>query len=248
MNSTVKQVINDNLSTHKIIGSGLIGTSFKENSILDSRYSVIIFASGVSNSLEIDPKPFLREKELLESVLNNKKSTERFVYFSTLSVYDTTKQDASYVKHKLQLERIIKQECQNYLIIRVPNIIGKGGNPATLINYLITSILNKTEIKVFKNAYRNFIDVEDLVKLVEHFVVSNTLNTTIDLLHPISYSMPEVMNCIEKHVNATSNLVYLHEGYDYFPKYTSLVYSAFEISQINIRKDYLRQILEKYYT
>ncbi|AFM04280.1 NAD dependent epimerase/dehydratase family protein [Bernardetia litoralis DSM 6794] len=247
MNVTEKQMIDKNQSTHTIIGNGLIGGAFKENPARESIHSVVIFASGVSNSLEIAPKPFLREKKLLESVLENKKKLKKFIYFSTLSVYDKTKQDAAYIKHKLKLEETIRQECQNYLIIRVPNIIGKGGNPTTLLNYLITSVLNKTEIKVFKNAYRNFIDVEDLVKVVTQFIVADISNTTIDLLHPISYSMVEVISCIEKHVNLTSNSVYVEQGYDYFPTLNQLVHSTFQKSNINMRKDYLSQILAKYY-
>ncbi len=231
----------------KIIGSGLIGNAFKERTIIDSIYPVILFASGVSNSSETNPKSFLREKKLLESILETKKRSEKLVYFSTLSIYDKHKKEAAYIKHKQNIEEVIHQKSQNYLIIRVPNIIGKGGNPNTLLNYLVAAVKGKREIKIFKNAYRNFIDVEDLVKLIEELLISDAYNTTIDLLHPVSYSMLEVINYIEKHINTISNSVYLEQGYNYFPLSNLSINSIFEMSNVNIRKNYLSQILKKYY-
>ena len=234
-------------SCFKVIGDGLIGRAFKKHIDINSNYSAVIFASGVSNSLETSPQPYLREKKLLESVVKQKSDSDKFIYFSTLSVYDTSKKDAAYIRHKRELEKYLIENCSNHIIIRVPNIIGDGGNPNTLLNYLIDAIQSNTQIKVFKNAYRNFIDVTDLVEIVEQLVISDTNNTIIDLLHPISYSMIDIMQSIEKHTNKKSNSMYVDEGYNYFPPPTKNVIRLFESSDISLNKSYLSSILKKYY-
>ncbi len=238
---------NESIPTYNIIGSGLIANSFKEHKFIEFPYLVTVFSSGVSNSLETRRSEFLREKKLLNKVLDNKASTDRFIYFSTLSVYDKTKQDSAYVNHKLEMEKIITQNFSNHLILRVPNIIGKGGNPTTLLNYLITSIHNNSQIQIFMNAYRNFIDVADLTKVVTKLIESNKINTTIDLLHPVSYSMVEIMEYIENHISKKANSIYLEKGYNYFPQSTESNTTLFKKSNICLDKNYLNKILKKYY-
>ena len=52
-----------------IIGKGLIASAFKEY----RNHECIIFASGVSNSLEIENSQFEREEHLLRKTINLKK-------------------------------------------------------------------------------------------------------------------------------------------------------------------------------
>ncbi|WP_291721717.1 NAD-dependent epimerase/dehydratase family protein [Bernardetia sp.] len=239
----VKQAPN---SYCEVIGKGLIGLAFEEKPSLHLDSAAIIFASGVSNSLETNPQPYLREKKLLESVIKKKTDTDKFVYFSTLSIYDEQKQNSAYIQHKLELEKFIQQECQNHLILRVPNIVGFGGNPTTLLNYLITSVMEGREIKIFQNAYRNFIDVGDLVVLVKALLASQN-NATINLLHPVSYSMLEVMKYIELYTGKASKSIYIEQGNNYFPLLNEQVKTTFEQNNIDTSKNYLNQILRKYY-
>ena len=65
-----------------VIGNGLLAKSFSKYKDDDQ---VIIFASGVSNSKEVNPEAFMREMDLLRSITNK---DALLVYFSTCSVYD----------------------------------------------------------------------------------------------------------------------------------------------------------------
>ena len=112
---------------------------------------------------------------------------------------------------------------------------------------MINSVVDGSQIKVFKNAYRNFIDVTDLTLIVEQLIVSTTINQIIDLLHPVSYSMVEVMEHIEMHVSKETNSIYLEEGYNYFPKSTETIKTLFKRNNICSDKSYLSKILKKYY-
>ena len=73
---------------------------------------VIFFASGVSNSSEISEKEFNREENLIHKILGDNPQ-KQFVYFSTCSIYDSSKNGSPYVLHKLKMEQIIINKASN---------------------------------------------------------------------------------------------------------------------------------------
>ena len=98
-----------------------------------------------------------REKHLIKTFFPSEKL---FVYFSTCSIFDKTLEKSLYVKHKLEIEKLIKNNFTNYFILRLPNIIGKTKNQNTFFNYFHRAIVNKNEIQIQKNNIRYFLDVE----------------------------------------------------------------------------------------
>ena len=40
-----------------------------------------------------------------------------------------------YVKNKLRLEKYIREMCSKFLIVRVSNLVGPGGNKRNIFNY-----------------------------------------------------------------------------------------------------------------
>lgn len=118
-----------------IIGSGLIASLFTNH----DREDCIFFASGVSNSLETKKSEFLREENLIRKTIGENPE-KTFAYFSTCSIYDLSKTESPYVLHKLKMEQIIAEHNSKYIIFRVSNAVGKGGNPNLLMNYLIRSV------------------------------------------------------------------------------------------------------------
>jgi nucleoside-diphosphate-sugar epimerase len=144
----------------KIIGDGMIAQSFKKYDL----ESVCVFASGVSDSNEIDVVKYIREFDLLKTTLNENKD-KLFVYFSTLSIlrYDYTE----YVKHKLFIESYIQNKSNNFLILRLPNIVGKTKSQNQLLPFFYNSLLENKSIHLNLETYRDLLDVEDLPKIVE---------------------------------------------------------------------------------
>ena len=60
------------------------------------------------------------------------------------------------------MEQIIKNSCERYLILRVSNAVGRGGNPNLLMNYIVHSVKNNHTINVHTKATRNLIDTDDI--------------------------------------------------------------------------------------
>lgn len=145
-----------------IIGDGLIATAFVEKYGKDK--NIIIFASGVSNSQEINPSNFLREKNLLNKIIVENPNI-KFIYFSTILI---GYKNNPYYTHKKEMENLIKKSSTNYIIFRVPQLIGKKGNNNNLINSLVNTLKNKQEFNVYGDVKRAIIDVVDLINLVAY--------------------------------------------------------------------------------
>jgi nucleoside-diphosphate-sugar epimerase len=224
-----------------VIGNGLIASLFKEN----YRNDVVFFASGVSNSLEKDLAQFEREENLIRDTLEGN-SDKIFVYFSTCSIYDSSKNGSGYVLHKLKMEQIIKNKAEQFLILRISNAVGKGGNPNLLINYLMRCAKEESAINVHTKATRNLIDTEDIKKITEKLLNENYLNKIINIAYLQNYSVVEILEIIERfyHKKLDLNLVKSGSGYDInIPE----IESYFRENQLTSKDEYLMNILKKHY-
>ena len=56
---------------------------------------------------------------------------------------------------------MIVKKSKNYLIIRMPEIIGRSKNPYTLTNFFFKKITKNKNILFFKNSKRNLLEVND---------------------------------------------------------------------------------------
>ncbi|GAA5093194.1 hypothetical protein GCM10023210_23240 [Chryseobacterium ginsengisoli] len=220
-----------------IIGNGLIANSLIN---IDSEEN-IFFASGVSNSLEIRSSEFEREFSLLKNSVEKYPNNKLF-YFSTLSVNDLSKRNSPYVLHKLEIEDFIKNNCSNYLILRIGNIVGKGGNPNTLFNFLKNQITNGSEFKVHSKARRLLLDIDD----IPTFLSTNCLdikNTTINFAYPFYYDLKGIINAIQNQIQKNANYTESDEGDFYKVDFDETTNEFFT----GIKPDeYLKILAEKY--
>jgi nucleoside-diphosphate-sugar epimerase len=220
-----------------IIGNGLIANSLKN---IDSE-DHLFFASGVSNSLETRSSEFEREFTLLKSSIeaNNK---SKIIYFSTLSINDQSKQDSHYVLHKLAMEEFIKNNADNYLILRIGNIVGKGGNPNTLFNYLRNQITNNNTFTVHSKARRLLIDMDDITKFLAESC-PDISNTIINCAFPYYYNLNEIIEEIEEKTAQKALYDEVNEGDFYQVPFEASINNFF--SEIT-PKDYIKTLVEKY--
>ncbi len=77
------------------------------------------------------------------------------------------------MKNKKKIEKLIKKKCDNFLIIRLPEIVGKSKNKNTLTNFFYSKIITNNKFILYANAKRNLLDITDATKLVLYFLQSN---------------------------------------------------------------------------
>jgi len=225
-----------------IIGRGLIASLFMNN----DRDDIIFFASGVSNSLEDNPQEFLREENLIRTTIKEHPK-KIFIYFSTCSIYDSSKTGSDYVLHKLKMEQLVKHSCDKYLILRVSNAVGKGGNPNLLMNYLIRSVRNNDTINVHTKATRNIIDADDIRNITFRLIKNELFNKIINVAYLQNYGIIEILEIIERYYQTKLNLNLIKSGSGYDINIPD-VEDYFRINNLNNKESYLCRILEKYYS
>jgi hypothetical protein len=135
-----------------IIGDGDLACALKETTWNDR--DLLYFASGVSNSSEIRESEYQREKDLLLAQDKHR----HIVYFSSLSIFYAS---GRYQLHKLEMEKLVKENFPHYCIVRLGNI-SWGCNPNTVINFLKNKIKNNEPYEV-QNVYRFVIDKKEFL-------------------------------------------------------------------------------------
>lgn len=220
-----------------IIGNGLLAKSFADLNTDE----FLIFVSGVSNSLETNPSEFLREETLLRNSMKSYPG-KKLVYFSTSSIYDPSKKNSLYVLHKLHMEKIIVENAEKYIIYRVGNVVGSGGNSNTLFNFLVNKIKNKADFKLYKKAKRPLIDVEDISAYFKTDK-DRSINTIVDISYPYQYSLSEIVAEIEIYFNVKSSPVEVEEGDQYEITFSKEIFDFFADKN---PKHYLSEMVKKY--
>jgi len=223
-----------------IIGNGLVSSVFNKNKKDYKNY--LVFASGVSNSKETNKEQFIREKELiLKSIHENKNLT--FLYFSSVLVGITNN---DYYNHKLAMEELIKKETDNYVIFRVPQIIGNLGNKNNLVNYLRDSIINGSEITIRQMVQRALIDIEDLEKIV-NYCKDACDERTLFLSHIEKTDIIELVRIISDKLKipAITKMDFEFMDDNWFENNSRTIRQAIECHEIN-SVGYTEKIIKKY--
>lgn len=227
-----------------IIWNGLIANAFlnyKDNN------DIIIFASWVSNSKNQDDNLFKREIDLIKETLKLNYN-KLFIYFSSCSITDETLWNSKYINHKINAENIIKNnKNNNFLIIRIPNVVWYTNNPNTLINYLINNIKNWNKFILYKNAKRNIIDVEDLFKISEYIIDKKLfLNSIINIANNKNETILNIVNCIEEVLLYKAYYIISDRGWE--PKIDiENIENIIKEIWIDFWNWYLLKIIKKYY-
>lgn len=197
-----------------VVGNGLIATNMK-NYLHDNRF--LIFASGVSNSSEVSLSAFDRERSLVEEHLAiANKHNMLFIYFSSCALVDAGHLSIPYYRHKSEIEELINQQADNFIIFRLPQLIGKSENKNTLINYLIDKVKTGEYFELWKNATRYLIEVNDLKIILDAFLDEKSLvNQTIDIANPYRYRVEEIVNIIANYMHKKANYVLVNKKDSY---------------------------------
>lgn len=228
-----------------IIGNGLIGKHFMIDFFKSDK--IILFASGVSDSLCNDDSQFKREENLLLSYLKNSKNINYFIYFSTISIYDPSINNSPYVKHKMRMESLILN-YPNTIIFRIGQVASHNmGNKNNLLNFIDNAIISKKKIELWRNSYRSIIDIEDVVKIINKIITNASIKERIiNVTNPKFNSMNEIVNAFEEIKNMKVRYVFLDKGEKYEVNLDLMSSIASDI-EISFDNTYLERVLKKYY-
>ena len=228
-----------------IVGNGIIAKQFDS---YKNNQNIVIFASGVSNSLEENIKSFEREESLLKKTISENKSAT-YVYFSTCSIMDQSVNQSKYVIHKLKMEFIVQAKASNFYVFRLPQVVGYGNN-SIFINFLFNSEIKKRTIDIFNRSSRNLIGIEDVFHIC-NYIIQNKLfkNEITNIASPYNIKVLDLVSRVEKITKKTVKKNLHDTGYSYnicIDKLISLN-REFEIFSDNYIDHLLSDFYIKYY-
>jgi dTDP-4-dehydrorhamnose reductase len=190
-----------------LVGSGLIASAFLDYKDNDD---VIVIASGISNSKETDYKKYQREIDMIGEFIGTK---SKVIYFSTISVFDESL-DSLYVKHKRYIEKLISCNFDNYLIFRLPIVIGKTSNNNTFINNIKGKIISDEIIYINNMSSIYIIDIDDIRRFLPD-LINNRNNEIINVVFDNKEFVFDIIKKIERLLEKEANKKIVNNGFDF---------------------------------
>lgn len=223
-----------------VVGNGLVAKGFE---CYEKNDNVVIFASGVSNSTEFRKREFEREFRLLKNLSINK---QVLVYFSSCSIYDKTLQDTPYVLHKKEIENYISNKFENFIIFRLPTLIGNTANKNTLFNFFFNKIIDGETIPVYKKAFRYIIDIDDISKVLPKMIDDrNYWGQKVNVVLNKPISTLEIIKVFEEELKLTADTELLEKGQNFIIDNNIFLELCKKIG-FNIDPEYNANVLKKY--
>jgi nucleoside-diphosphate-sugar epimerase len=184
-------------------GGGLIATAFRERA--GPTVHGLVFARGVPDSTTADEKAYAREREMLTTALATARASgEPLVYLTGAHIFgpfhgivtesSPTMPITRYGRHQLQCESMVR-DGGPHLILRLPNVVGPGGNRRQLVPALVHQVLAGLVV-VREDATRDLLDVSDLVELTERLLDAGVRDKTLNLASGVSASVSAVVDRI----------------------------------------------------
>lgn len=227
-----------------IIGSGLIAKAFVAR--FDEPSGFWIYAAGVSNSSCVDHYEFERERSRLSNALRAGAHAEAFVYFGTCSVMDPKASSSAYVRHKVEMERLVSAH-PNFIVARLSQAAGRTSNPHTLLNYLHARVSRSERFMVWKNATRNIIDIDDVASIVMQVLNDpQARRITINVASSVSSPIADIIAAMEKMIGKPAITEEVDDGAAYDIDISQI---GPIISKLGLLFDstYISRVIWKYY-
>lgn len=227
-----------------LFGNGLLAQSFAPS--FRGSEDLVVFASGVSDSQCSIESEYSREAELLQDALRVHADAKLFLYFSTCSIFDPDARESRYVRHKLQMEKLVAQ-LGAHLVFRLPIVVGPTGNARSLVRFLAERIIAGQPVDVWKNAGRYLIDVEDVVAIGLDLINREGIrNECVNIAGPRCTPVPELVETIGRVVGKRPECRYIERGSTYSLD-TRRISASVTSLDIRFDRDYVERTLQKYY-
>jgi hypothetical protein len=228
-----------------IIGSGLIGSAFMD--FYEKEPRVCLYAAGVANSQCIDNTEYVRDKKMLVENISRLKKNELLVYISTCSISTLNLSlSTRYIEHKIEMEKIVASYGQ-YLILRLPQIASLSKNPFTLLNYFKNKIDNDEQFQLYKNSYRNILDLNHMTAISEKVISNFSGNEIVNIANPISVSVIEIVEEMQAALGKKANFSFIDFLSDDYKIDVSKMMEIIDPSVYFFDDKYLNRVIRRYY-
>ena len=164
-----------------------------------------------------------------------------------MSIFDKSLRKNGYIKNKIFIENFIKKKVQNYLIIRLTQVVGYNKNPNTITNFFYNKIRNKKSFKLWDKTHRNLIDIDDLITIFKNILKKKfKRKSELNIYNTKSIASKKIVLILSKILNLKPNykLIRLRKNINYIYKKNL---KSYQFSYLFNDKNYNMKVLKKYY-
>lgn len=220
-----------------VIGNGLLAKAFSKS----NTNNCLFFCSGVSNSSETRNEAFNREEALLRnSIIQH--SDKCIVYFSSVSALEV---ENPYHDHKKNMEKIVVENAEDYIIFRLPQVAGAVVN-STLLSFITQNIYLGYSFQVFNGATRTIVDVEDIVEIFELIYERSDRRMTLNICPEYSFEPETLVQMISKKLNIEAFYELVNAGFPQTCKLDNSEESQIISQFFSQKPKYLEHVVDKY--
>lgn len=212
-----------------IINSHLthINYDFKKKFQLKENFDLLIHCAALtpykhkisSNVMKLNVDGF-------KKILNSKSQFKKIVLLSTVSVYGnidnkiinentSKKQVNAYGYSKIKMEEILIKYCKkykvNYLILRLPGVVGNFQSDVNFINNIIKNFSDNKTVKYSnpKSYFNNIVHTETIAKNIEKILLKDDIffkNKIFNLCSTNPIKLDKLINLIKKNLRSKSKI------------------------------------------
>ena len=235
------------MTIKKIIGNGFIGRNVNKlrKYIIKSGYT--IYTAGISNS-NTNSKKELRKEIRLFKIFSKENNSKKLIFISTADVSNNLKRNNLYIINKVKIENIIRKEFNDYIILRLPQIIGNSKNKKTLINYFYKNIKKNKTIDVLSGVKRNILDIDDVIKVLKIIIFEKKLiKRTITLSNKYFVQPIDIVKIFEKKLNKVAKIRFKRVSKENWNLENDMSKKLFNKAKVKFDKNYLIKKINKYF-
>lgn len=207
-----------------------INFDFKKKFLINENFDLLIHCASLTPyKYKISNEVMRLNVEGFKKILTSKSKFKTIVLLSTVSVYGNIenkilnenikkKNINAYGYSKLKMEELLIEYCKknkaNYLILRLPGVVGNFCSDVNFINNIIKNFIENKTVK-YKNPqsfFNNIVHTETIAKIIEKFMLNNNISYknkifNLSSLEPVK--LEELINYIKLSFKSGSKIEHL---------------------------------------
>lgn len=208
-----------------LINTDAVAKYFKENDI-----DFVIHCGSVGGARGVQDRDTTIEDNLamVDNILANKKTATRVILFGSGAMYDKSRNlhkvkesqigeiipNDLYGKSKLLIAEKIKNR-KDVLMLNIFACYGYGEKESRFPSYAIYKAIQGEDILINQNVNFDYLFVEDMAKIVEHFITTEPKNNIINITPSKSSSLKEIAEIVQSYSQKNINIKILNEGMNF---------------------------------
>ncbi len=206
-----------------LINTDAVAKYFKENDI-----DFVIHCGSVGGARGVQDRDTTIEDNLamVDNILANKKTATRVILFGSGAMYDKSRNlhkvkesqlgeiipNDLYGKSKLLIAEKIKNR-KDVLMLNIFACYGYGEKESRFPSYAIYKAIQGEDILINQNVNFDYLFVEDMAKIVEHFITTEP--NIINITPSISSSLKKIAEIVQSYSLKNINIKILNEGMNF---------------------------------